>query len=73
MIKRLIQIFCVVVSLVLALSVGAETQAVVVNRADFNGFWELDFENSEHPNDKLRYLYEVTLSYHQRRVNLNDP
>lgn len=73
MIKRLIHIFCVVVSLVLALSVAAETQAEAVNRADFNGFWELDFENSEHPNDKLRYLYEVTLSHYQRQVNRNDP
>ncbi len=29
---------------------------------DFSGSWELDYELSEHPNDKLRYLYEVARS-----------
>jgi hypothetical protein len=72
-IKRFIQVFFVVLSLVLTLPVWAETQVGPVNRVDFNGFWELDFENSEHPNDKLRYLYEVTLSHYQRQVNRNDP
>jgi len=29
---------------------------------NFSGFWELDYELSEHANDKLRFLYEVTRS-----------
>ena len=36
--------------------------------SEFLGHWEVDFSVSEHPNDKLRYLYEVTLSDHQRRM-----
>lgn len=32
------------------------------------GHWEIDFSASESPNDKLRYLYDVTLSDHQRRM-----
>ena len=29
---------------------------------NFSGSWELDYEMSEHANDKLRFLYEVTRS-----------
>lgn len=36
--------------------------------SEYLGHWEVDFSASEHPNDKLRYLYEVTLSDHQRRM-----
>jgi hypothetical protein len=36
--------------------------------SEYLGHWEVDFSASEHPNDKLRYLYDVTLSDHQRRM-----
>lgn len=36
--------------------------------SEFLGHWEVDFAASEAPNDKLRYLYDVTLSDHQRRL-----
>ena len=36
--------------------------------SEYLGHWEVDFSASERPNDKLRYLYEVTLSDHQRRL-----
>ncbi len=34
---------------------------------NFSGSWELDYELSEHPNDKLRFLYEVTRSQLQQQ------
>ena len=36
--------------------------------SEFLGHWEVDFAASEASNDKLRYLYDVTLSDHQRRL-----
>ena len=39
----------------------------------FDGHWEIDFSRSESPGDKLRYLYEVTLSGHRRRLAQSDP
>ena len=36
--------------------------------SEFLGHWEVDFAASEAPNHKLRYLYDVTLSDHQRRL-----
>ena len=36
--------------------------------SEFLGHWEVDFAASEAPHDKLRYLYDVTLSDHQRRL-----
>lgn len=33
----------------------------------FSGSWELDYELSENPNDKLRFLYEVTRSQLQQQ------
>lgn len=39
-------------------ALSAESPHIV----DFSGNWELDYERSEHPNDKLRYLYEITRS-----------
>jgi len=73
LIKQLITIFAHGAGFLVFLIGCIEVQAEAANRPDFNGFWELDFENSEHPNDKLRYLYEVTLSHYQRRVNSSDP
>jgi hypothetical protein len=35
---------------------------------DFSGSWELDYELSEDPNDKLRYLYEVTRSQIEQQM-----
>ncbi len=35
---------------------------------DFTGSWELDYELSENPNDKLRYLYEITRSQIQQQL-----
>ncbi len=34
---------------------------------DFSGSWELDYELSEDPNDKLRYLYEITRSQYMQQ------
>lgn len=34
---------------------------------DYSGSWEIDYELSEDPNDKLRYLYEVTRSQYQQQ------
>jgi len=34
---------------------------------NFSGSWELDYELTEHPNDKLRFLYEVTRSQLQQQ------
>jgi hypothetical protein len=73
LIKQLIRIISAAAGLALFLFGCLAVQAEPAGRPDFNGFWELDFENSEHPNDKLRYLYEVTLSHYQRQVNNNDP
>ena len=39
----------------------------------FDGHWEIDFSRRESPGDKLRYLYEVTLSGHRRRLAQSDP
>jgi hypothetical protein len=58
------------VALALLLSACASDQPQIVlstesqspRIVDFSGSWELDYELSEHPNDKLRYLYEVTRS-----------
>ena len=38
----------------------------------FDGHWEIDFARSESPSDKLRYLYDVTLSEHRRRLSASD-
>jgi hypothetical protein len=35
---------------------------------DFSGSWELDYELSENPNDKLRYLYEITRSQIEQQM-----
>ncbi len=42
-----------------ASAAGQEAQP---DRPDFSGYWELDYEMSENPHDKLRWLYEVTRS-----------
>lgn len=39
---------------------------------DLAGSWELDYELSEHPNDKLRFLYDVTFSHYQRTLNRSE-
>ncbi len=39
---------------------------------DFGGSWELDYELSEHPNDKLRWLYEVTRSRLEQQAARRD-
>ncbi len=61
---------CAALSVLLGLlSVCSSAQAAGTNAINaFLGHWEVDFSASEHPNDKLRYLYEVTLSDHQRRL-----
>ena len=41
-------------------------------KALFDGHWEIDFARSESPSDKLRYLYDVTLSEHRRRLSASD-
>lgn len=55
-----------IVGLTLLLSACASEQLVLSPESphvvDFSGFWELDYELTENPNDKLRYLYEVTRS-----------
>jgi len=45
-----------------------QTDLQSVGLADFSGSWELDYELSENPNDKLRFLYEVTRSQIQQRL-----
>ncbi len=51
------------------MSTGQSVQAASSDAVSaFLGHWEVDFSASEHPNDKLRYLYEVTLSDHRRRL-----
>jgi len=35
---------------------------------DFSGSWEIDYELSENPNDKLRYLYEITRSQMEQQM-----
>ena len=61
---------CAALSVLLGLlSIGSSGRAASVDAVSaFLGHWEVDFSASEHPNDKLRYLYEVTLSDHQRRL-----
>ena len=50
--------------LLLVACASQETLAPGSNRlVDYSGSWELDYELSEHPNDKLRYLYEVARSH----------
>ena len=58
--------------LCLALTMTGCANREVFDRAEpepvnFAGSWELDFEMSEHANDKLRFLYEVTRSQLQQQ------
>ena len=58
--------------LCLALTMTGCANREVFDRGDpepvnFSGSWELDFEMSEHANDKLRFLYEVTRSQLQQQ------
>ncbi len=39
---------------------------------DLNGSWEVDYTLSENPNDKLKYLYEVTRSHLSQQVRRDD-
>jgi hypothetical protein len=56
----------VALALLLSACASAQPQMVLSTESphivNFSGNWELDYELSENPNDKLRYLYEVTRS-----------
>ena len=60
------------VGLLVALLTQPPAAADFEVKALFDGHWEIDFARSESPSDKLRYLYDVTLSEHRRRLSASD-
>ena len=60
------------VGLLVALLTQSPAAADFEVKALFDGHWEIDFARSESPSDKLRYLYDVTLSEHRRRLSASD-
>jgi hypothetical protein len=63
--------FAILLGLALVLTGCASQQETTLQStglADFSGSWELDYELSENPSDKLRFLYEVTRSQIQQQM-----
>ena len=51
-VRLLVRVF-----LVALIPVGVTAEAPNRHNVDFSGSWELDYQLSDHPSEKIRYLY----------------
>jgi len=68
------KLIAILFSLLLLCACATQQPAPVAAKVlpNLSGSWEVDYAMSEHPNDKLKYLYEVTRSYLQQQVSRRD-